>query len=150
MGETNIAQVRTGVSLSPLRPTHTHTHHSLTCRLLFQVIAFICGTIVIVLMIMALSSSDWLMAAGWRQGLFAHCIAENAPTPLPFGVTEPAGCYPARDESYIQAAAALCVVTLLSDIVATVLTGLGLRSKEYRKKYKYYRIAVYVMILSCK
>jgi len=61
------------------------------------VIAFICGLIVIILMIMALASTDWLMAAGWRQGLFIHCIAEGAPTPLPFKEEKNPGCYTARD-----------------------------------------------------
>lgn len=62
-----------------------------------QVIAFICGIIVVLLMIMGLASTDWLMALGWRQGLFAHCIEEGAPTPLPFNMPDPPGCYPARD-----------------------------------------------------
>ena len=64
---------------------------------LFQVIAFICGVIVVLLMIMGLASTDWLMALGWRQGLFAHCIEEGAPTPLPFNMLDPPGCYQARD-----------------------------------------------------
>lgn len=64
---------------------------------LFQVIAFICGLIVIILMIMGLASTDWLMAAGWRQGLFMHCIEEDAPQPLPFNMQEPPGCYQSRD-----------------------------------------------------
>ncbi|XP_068081842.1 transmembrane protein 47 [Anabrus simplex] len=112
------------------------------------VIAFICGIIVILLMIMALASTDWLMSVGWRQGLFMHCIAENAPIPLPFNTQSPPDCYRARDVPYIQATAALCIITLLTDMVATVLTGLGLRSKDHRTKYTYYKVAVYVMVLS--
>jgi len=52
--------------------------------------------------------------------------------------------------AYIRAAAALCIITLVTDIVATLLTGLGLRSKDHRTKYKYYRWAVYIMVLSCE
>lgn len=52
--------------------------------------------------------------------------------------------------AYIKAAAALCIITLLTDIVATLLTGMGLHSKDHRTKYKYYRVAVYIMVLSCK
>lgn len=63
-------------------------------------IAFICGLIVIVLLVLALVSTDWLMAVGWRQGLFTHCIGENAPTPLPFNVPNVGpGCQKARDTS---------------------------------------------------
>jgi hypothetical protein len=50
--------------------------------------------------------------------------------------------------AYIRAAAALCIITLLTDVVATLFTGLGLRSKDHRTKYKYYRVAVYIMVLS--
>lgn len=48
-------------------------------------------------MIMGLVSTDWLMSAGWRQGLFMHCIEEHAPEPLPFNTKGSSGCYTARD-----------------------------------------------------
>lgn len=72
------------------------------CVFMLQVIAFICGIIVILLMIMGLASTDWLMALGWRQGLFAHCIEEAAPTPLPFNVPDSAGCFQARDVGMLK------------------------------------------------
>lgn len=50
--------------------------------------------------------------------------------------------------AYINGAAALCVIALLADLVATLLAGLGLRSNEHRIKYKYYRAAVYTMVLA--
>lgn len=52
--------------------------------------------------------------------------------------------------AYIKAAAALCVVCLLTDIAATVLTGLGLRTQDHRDKHKYYRFAVFCMAIACK
>lgn len=52
--------------------------------------------------------------------------------------------------AYIRVSAALCILTLVTDLIATLLTGLGLRSNDHRTKYKYYRVAVYIMILSCK
>lgn len=48
-------------------------------------------------MIMALASTDWLMAESWRQGLFVHCIEEDVLPPLPFNLHDPPGCYPSRD-----------------------------------------------------
>ncbi|KAH8251561.1 hypothetical protein KR038_001959 [Drosophila bunnanda] len=113
-----------------------------------QVIAFICGVIVVVLMIMALASTDWLMASDWRQGLFVHCIDDDSVTPLPFNVQDPPGCYWTRDIGYIKATAALCIITLITDVIATVLTGLGLRTQNHNLKYKFYRIAVLVMLVS--
>ncbi|KAJ8680251.1 hypothetical protein QAD02_016038 [Eretmocerus hayati] len=94
---------------------------------------------------MGLVSTDWLMAQGWQQGLFAHCIEEGALSPLPFNVQATPGCYQARDAGYIRAAAVLCVVCLLADIAATVLTGLGLRTQDHCDKNKYYRYAVFCM-----
>ncbi|XP_022918608.1 transmembrane protein 47 isoform X1 [Onthophagus taurus] len=126
----------------------TTTIETVTITRPLKVIAFICGIIVIILMIMGLVSTDWLMAAGWRQGLFMHCIEEGAPQPLPFNMVNPAGCYPSRDAAYIHAAAALCIITLLTNVVATILTGLGLRSKDHHTKYKYYRFGVIVMGLA--
>ncbi|RZF38696.1 hypothetical protein LSTR_LSTR011006 [Laodelphax striatellus] len=127
----------------------TQTIETVTITRPLKVIAFICGLMVIGLLLLALLSADWLMAAGWRQGLFTHCIGENSPTPLPFNVpNQGPDCYKARDALYMKVAAALCIVGLVTDIIATLLTGLGLRSKDHRTKYKYYRIAVYVMILS--
>ncbi|KAH0561548.1 transmembrane protein 47 isoform X2 [Cotesia glomerata] len=113
-----------------------------------QVIALVCGIIVILLMIMGLASADWLMAVGWRQGLFTHCIADGADTPLPFNVVAEPGCYSARDVGYIKAVAALCIVCLVADIAGTLLTWLGLKSKDHRNKHRCYRIAVICMLLA--
>ncbi|XP_077288952.1 transmembrane protein 47 [Arctopsyche grandis] len=113
-----------------------------------KVIALICGILVIVLMALGLGSADWLMAAGWRQGLFAHCIEPHAPTPLPFNLIEQPGCYRSRDVAYIRAAAGLCIVTLCTDIVGTLLTALGLRATDHRTKFKYYRLAVLAMAVA--
>lgn len=52
--------------------------------------------------------------------------------------------------AYIKAAAALCVVCLLTDIAATILTGLGLRTQDHRDKHKYYRFAVFCMAIACE
>ncbi|KAH7956351.1 hypothetical protein HPB52_008443 [Rhipicephalus sanguineus] len=111
-----------------------------------QVFAFICGLIVILLMILCLASSNWLIAHKFRQGLWEQCVEEDAPLPLPFGLNVKPGCYVARTVAYIQAAAALCVITLLCDIAATVMTGCGLCSKNPVRKYLMYRLAFYVMI----
>lgn len=127
------------------------TIETITVTRPLKVIALICGMIVIILMCMSLMSTDWLMSAGWRQGLFEHCVAAFAPTPLPFNIKHlgtGAACYPARDATYIKVAAILCIVTLVTDLIASLLTGLGIRSKDYRTKRKFYRGGVYFMVLS--
>lgn len=124
----------------------TTTIETVTVVRPLKVIAFICGLIVILLMILCLASSNWLTAEKFRQGLWEQCIEEDPPLPLPFDLTVKPGCYSARQVGYIQAAAALCVITLLCDIVATVMTGCGLCSKEPTRKYALYRFALYVMV----
>ena len=46
---------------------------------------------------MALTSTDWLLSQGYRQGLFVHCISEGAEIPLPFNIDSDIGCYESRD-----------------------------------------------------
>lgn len=113
-----------------------------------KVIAFLCGALALALLVMALASTDWLMAQGWRQGLFLHCIDQAAQKPLPFGLQEEVGCYRVRDESYIRATAGLCIFALATDIFATLLTGLGLQTEDPNRKYKYYRLSVYITLMS--
>lgn len=47
---------------------------------------------------------------------------------------------------YIKLAGYLCVLTLIFDLLATVMTGFGLCSKEPGRKYTLYRCALYVMV----
>ncbi|KZS01375.1 Transmembrane protein 47 [Daphnia magna] len=115
-----------------------------------KVIAFLCGALALALLVMSLASTDWLLAHGWRQGLFLHCVDEMAERPLPFGLEEKVGCYRVRDEYYIQFTAALCILALATDVFATLLTGLGLQSGDPLKKRKYYRLAISVMLASRK
>ena len=61
-----------------------------------QVIAFTCCFITVILMTAATSTADWILAEGWREGLFMQCIEEGAPTPLPFNMDPTVGCSKAR------------------------------------------------------
>merc|ERR1719312_2360501 len=89
-----------------------------------------------------------MLSEGWREGLFMQCINAGAPTPLPFGMAEGVGCTDAISASYLRGAAALVIIGLIFDFFGTFLTGLGLRSTDPNKKYKYYRVAIYALILS--
>ena len=61
-----------------------------------QVIAFTCCFITVIVMVAATSTADWIIGEGWREGLFAKCVAPNAHLPLPFGIPEEVGCSKAR------------------------------------------------------
>jgi len=98
-------------------------------------------------MIATVSSSDWVNAGGWREGLFEGCVDKGTPLPLPFGADSVEGCGRVRSEGYIRGVAALVIIGLLTDFFGTVLTGLGLRSTDPNKKYKYYRVAIYALLV---
>ncbi|KOB68171.1 Transmembrane protein [Operophtera brumata] len=103
------------------------------------VIALICGLLVVILMVLGLASADWLMAAGWRQGLFMHCIDPGAPLPLPFDITAQPGCYAARPATYINIEAVRRLGRRdggkTRPIVMTLLTmGLKIQIQKNKKK----------------
>merc|ERR1719361_1248566 len=96
----------------------------------------------------ATSTADWILAEGWREGLFMQCIEEGAPTPLPFNMDPTVGCSKARSAGYVGLVAAFVVIGLLFDFFGTFLTGLGLRSTDPNKKYKYYHVAIYALVVA--
>merc|ERR1711892_126528 len=124
------------------------TIETITVTRPLKVIAFTCCFITVILMVAATSTADWMLAEGWREGLFMQCISAGAPTPLPFDMPEEAGCGVARSASYVRGAAALVIIGVIFDFFGTFLTGLGLRSTDPNKKYKYYRVAIYALILA--
>jgi len=127
------------------------TIETITVTRPLKVIAFTCCTITCILMTAATATADWVMAEGWREGLFSMCITALAPKPIPFLADEDdmvPGCVKARSASYIRGCAALVIIGLLLDIFGTFLTGLGLRSTDPNKKYKYYRVAIYTLIVA--
>merc|ERR1712029_529144 len=126
------------------------TIETITVTRPMKVIAFTCTTITVFLMIGAVSSSDWVNSEGWREGLFVQCIDEGAPTPIPFSddPTPDVGCHRAHSAGYVRGTAALIVICVLTDFYGTLLTGLGLRSTDPNKKYKYYRVAIYALLVS--
>jgi PMP-22/EMP/MP20/Claudin family len=49
---------------------------------------------------------------------------------------------------YIKATAILCVIALITDAISTFMTGAGLKTLDANLKYKFYRIAVLIMMVS--
>merc|ERR1712158_197729 len=107
-----------------------------------------CCFITVILMTAATSTADWILAEGWREGLFMQCIEEGAPTPLPFNMDPTVGCSKARSAGYAGLVAAFVIIGLICDFFGTFLTGLGLRSTDPNKKYEYYRVAIYALVVA--
>ncbi|XP_040578438.1 uncharacterized protein [Lepeophtheirus salmonis] len=126
----------------------TITIETITVTRPMKVIAFVCTFITTFLMIAACSTTDWVVSEGWHEGLFQQCVDKGALTPLPFGGDEVLGCQKAHDAGYLRGVAALIIIVVFTDFFGTLLTGLGLRSTDPNKKYKYYRVAIYSLIIA--
>merc|ERR1711899_554809 len=113
-----------------------------------KVIAFTCCAITVLLMLASLGAADWVQAEGWREGLFTQCVKAGAATPLPFNGDPTPGCRKAHSAGYVRGAAALAIICFITDFFGTLLTGLGLRSTDPNKKYKYYRVAIYSLAVA--
>jgi uncharacterized membrane protein len=123
------------------------TIETITVTRPMKVIAFTCCAITTFLMFSATASSEWIGTDGWREGLFQQCVNPGAPLPLPFNVRPIPGCHRAHNAGYVRGCAALAIVVILTDFFGTILTGLGLRSTDPNKKYKYYKVAIYTLVL---
>jgi len=109
-----------------------------------KVIAFTCCAITVIFLLATMGATDWVQSNGWQEGLFNQCARPGIPTPLPFSEGKSFnGCKRAHSAGYVRGAAALVVIAFLTDFFGTLLTGLGLRSTDPNKKYKYYRVAIY-------
>merc|ERR1712088_510558 len=109
-----------------------------------KVIAFTCCAITVIFLLATMGATDWVQSNGWQEGLFNQCARPGIPTPLPFSDGKSFnGCKRAHSAGYVRGAAALVVIAFLTDFFGTLLTGLGLRSTDPNKKYKYYRVAIY-------
>jgi hypothetical protein len=74
----------------------TTTIETVTITRPLKVIAFLCGVFVVILMIMSLTSTDWLLTTDYRQGLFFYCLAEDSTLEPPFGIKNEPGCFESR------------------------------------------------------
>jgi len=123
------------------------TIETITVTRPMKVIAFTCCVITTFLMVAATANTEWIKSEGWREGLFEQCVSHGAPHPIPFGGPPIPGCHRAHDAGYIRGCAALCVIVCFTDFFGSLLTGLGLRSTDPNKKYKYYRVAIYCLVI---
>jgi hypothetical protein len=126
----------------------TTTIETITVTRPMKVIAFTCCAITVILMLGSVSAADWVQSEGWREGLFSQCVKAGAPTPLPFGGDATPGCRKAHSAGYVRGAAALAIICFITDFFGTLLVGLGLRSTDPNKKYKYYRVAIYSLAVA--
>jgi len=101
------------------------------------VTAFVCDLLACILIIIAISCTSWLETNGVRQGLWEKCDMLQSGT-----ICTELG---ADLKDWTIACASLCILSLLVLLVAAVLCGVGLSTKDVQWKFKYYRVAMYLM-----
>merc|ERR1711878_204239 len=127
----------------------TTTIETITVTRPMKVIAFTCCAITVIFLLATMGATDWVQSNGWQEGLFNQCARPGIPTPLPFSEGKSFnGCKRAHSAGYVRGAAALAIIGLFTDFFGALLTGLGLRSTDPNKKYKYYRVAIYSLIVA--
>jgi hypothetical protein len=103
----------------------------------------------LLLLIVCLATTYWLKTGGFRTGLFEECTDREATsTPLP-SAPRPGECTGAnRSRAYIKIVAAMLIIAGLITLAAIVLNVLGLSSKDFHRKYLYYKIATYLALIA--
>ncbi|KAK2148299.1 hypothetical protein LSH36_503g00001 [Paralvinella palmiformis] len=104
-----------------------------------KVIAFVCGLIAIILLIIAIAANSWIEAQDYRQGLWKICTYDN------LGDIETCLNPEASSRAWLLACAILSIVSLLVCVIVVIVTGIGLKTKDHTQKYKLYRVATFLM-----
>ncbi|KAK7093697.1 transmembrane protein 47-like [Littorina saxatilis] len=96
-----------------------------------KVIAVILAALAMLLMILSVAATTWLEANRVTEGLWEKCryrLEEEDMVDCEIN--------PSRD--WLQACRGLCMVAMILTFVGIVVTSVGLRSSDYRSKYRYY------------
>lgn len=128
----------------------TTTIETVTVVRPLKVIALLFLILATVLLAVCLACTTWLKTENFRTGLFEECSAEKPTGPLPPYAPKAGSCQmiAARGKVYIKAVAALLVIAGLLTLAAAVITGIGLKTMNASRKYLFYRLALYVALLS--
>jgi len=117
-----------------------------------KIFAYLLVFIAVFFLIVAAASSNWAYSEGYREGLFERCVYAGSATPLPFGMPATAGCISVYDDSrsttYICVTLVLVLIAFVTDLIGTVLTGLGLKSCHPSKKKLLYKFAILFLLVA--
>lgn len=105
-----------------------------------KVLALVCGIIGCILLIVCIAANSWIEATDFQQGLWQVCRDD---------IGDIKNCDKNESTAWILACAALCIISLLVAVVAVILNGVGLGSKDKDAKCKFYRSATFIMFAAC-
>ncbi|KAG9511379.1 hypothetical protein GZH46_00042, partial [Fragariocoptes setiger] len=138
---------------TPLETIFERTSTMITLRrtlssLQVTAITFGLSLVIFILMLVCLTSSFWIVSDHFRQGLLFLCVEPGFQRPLPFGLElDQAGCFPNRDVFYIKFVSLLVLLTILADMAAAFMSGVGLCSSPTIRN-KLFKLSLYSLMIA--
>lgn len=111
-----------------------------------KVTAFVCGLVATILLMVCIACTAWLQTENTRQGLWSKCV--NVQRMYEDVLRDEIDCQDTEQQDWLLACAALCIIGAILCLIATVFNAIGLANKSVLWKFKYYRVAMYLMFLS--
>ncbi|GFO34451.1 lens fiber membrane intrinsic protein [Plakobranchus ocellatus] len=98
-----------------------------------KVIGLMCGIIAVLLLMLSIAATSWLRADDVREGLWERCTYN-------YTMTEPnwLDCELGRATEWMTACQALCLMSLITCVIAIIITSVALRNTNFKIKYKLY------------
>ncbi|KAI1708727.1 PMP-22/EMP/MP20/Claudin family domain-containing protein [Ditylenchus destructor] len=116
-----------------------------------KVISLICLIASLILLLISLFTDYWLKTHSFHTGLFRECVDDISGAglnPVPFGPA-PGHCQPpSRNSAFITVVAVMIIVAAVASLLAMIANLLGLNSNDLHRKYVFYKVATYMVLLA--
>uniref|UniRef100_A0A7E4VE23 G_PROTEIN_RECEP_F1_2 domain-containing protein n=1 Tax=Panagrellus redivivus TaxID=6233 RepID=A0A7E4VE23_PANRE len=127
----------------------TTTIETVTVVRPLKIISLLCFIANIVLLIVAISSVNWIKTDSFHIGLWEECadnteIARMSPVP---GAPPAGTCHKRRSAPYITAVTVLSLIALFGTAFAAIANIVGLIYNDPHRKHLFYKIATYLALL---
>lgn len=98
-----------------------------------KVVGLMCGIIAVLLLMLSIAATSWLHAERTREGLWERCVYNVTNSDY---LDECKLADNSRD--WVVACQALCLMSLITCIIAIIITSLALTNTNFKVKYKLY------------
>ncbi|KAH9496531.1 hypothetical protein Btru_043286 [Bulinus truncatus] len=102
-----------------------------------KIVGLLCGVLAVVLLMLSAAATSWLKTEGVIEGLWTKCV---------YNLTDPdvVDCYSDSQRDWVTICQALCIISLIVCLAAIVVTSVGLKTSNFRIKYKLYWIGLII------
>ncbi|KAK3798585.1 hypothetical protein RRG08_031596 [Elysia crispata] len=108
-----------------------------------KVVGLMCGIIAVLLLMLSVAATSWLQAERTREGLWERCVynVTNSDFLDECELTD-------NTREWVVACQALCLMSLITCIVAIIITSVALRNTNFKIKYKLYWAGLIAFLLA--